>query len=36
MRGQFIAVGGASFGTEPGTPVKRVDVDIFEVLPAKR
>lgn len=36
MRGQFIAVGGASFGTEPGTPVKRVDVDIFEVLPPKR
>ena len=35
-RGEFIAVGGVWFGAEPGTPVKRVDVDIFEVLPPKR
>jgi hypothetical protein len=35
MRGQFIAVGSALFGSEAGTPLRRIDVDIFELLPAK-
>jgi len=35
MRSQFVAVGTASFRGEPGTPLTRIDVDIFEVLPPK-
>lgn len=36
IRGQFVAIGSATFGTTPGTPVHGLDVDIFEVLPGKR